>query len=70
MNLRHIAVKREKYELYFILVLYTFIKVKSNKGKKKKETIISEPGNIFSQPIQRYFSLAGGQSYRRLVPFI
>lgn len=33
MNLRHIAVKREKYELYFILVLYTFIKVKSNKGK-------------------------------------
>lgn len=34
MNLRHIAVKREKYELYFILVLYTFIKVKSNKGKK------------------------------------
>ncbi len=34
MNLRHIAVKREKYELYFILVLYTFIKVKSNEGEK------------------------------------
>ena len=42
------------------------------KGEKKEETeaIISEPDNIFSQPIQRYFSLAGGQSYRRLVPFI
>ena len=26
--------EKKKYELYFILVLYTFIKVKSNKGKK------------------------------------
>lgn len=38
MNLRHIAVKREKYELYFILVLYTFIKVKSNKRGKVMST--------------------------------
>lgn len=31
---------------------------------------LSESGSIFQQPIQRYFSLAEGQYYRRLVPFI
>ena len=36
----------------------------------ENETIISESNNLSPQPIQRYFSLAGGQSYRRLVPFI
>ena len=45
--------------------------VKQYKGKrKKKREQSSESGNIFQQPIQRYFSLAGGQSYRRHVPFI
>ncbi len=44
----------------------------ATRGRKKmeNETIISESNNLFSQPIQRYFSLAGGQSSRRFVPFI
>ena len=45
--------------------------VKRQEGnRKKKREPLSESGSIFQQPIQRYFSLAGGQSYRRLVPFI
>ncbi len=42
----------------------------ATRGRKKmeNETIISESNNLSPQPIQRYFSLAGGQSYRRLVP--
>lgn len=37
---------------------------------KRNNYIRIKSNNLSPQPIQRYFSLAGGQSYRRLVPFI
>ena len=38
--------RKEKYELYFIPILYIFIKVKSNKGKK-----MSAPSNLLTPAI-------------------
>lgn len=38
--------------------------------RKKKREPLSKSGNIFPQPIQRYFSLEGRQTLDNLSPFI